>query len=102
MGQLRAMKRQGNTNTAKRIKTLEEAYAEGLKEGIAKGMQIGREKAAEAGVITGWTKACDHFLDVLYHLDQVDDIGPKRYQKIIERFGYKEKADFAKQNRWEL
>lgn len=102
MGQLRAMKKQTNSNTARRIETIKEAYTEGLRDGLKKGLQVGAEKTTEKGFVAGWKKACDHFLEVLEHLDEVNDIGPKRYQAIIERFGYKEKADFSKQHRWKL
>jgi hypothetical protein len=83
-------------NTAQRLKTTEEAFQEGFMRGVSQS----RKEAVHDGFVAGWQKACDHFLEVLYHLDEAKDIGPKRYQTIIERFGYKDKSEFGNENRW--
>lgn len=84
MGQIRTIKRAMNTKGAQRIKTVEEAY----KEGLAKGYHL-----AIRDLRKGIDEAVSIFLERLSTVDQIPDIGPKRYQNILNHFGYLDKEE---------
>lgn len=75
MGQLRAMKKQTKGNTARRIKTAEEAY----KEGFVKGYQSGARETIK------------FYSDLTTNVETLYDIpgiGPERYSRILQHLGF--------------
>lgn len=81
MGSLsRKIQKSQNESTVRRIKSAREAYQEGWLAGLT---------AAKDGI--------DEALFILFtriaSMDQVKDIGPKRYQALLHHFNYKNKEE---------
>ena len=104
MGSIRAFKRSGvvkeGYNAKTSTKALQKGFMTSMESELKRMFQAGLEKGLEDGFFKGWETACDHFLEVLYYLDDAKGIGPKHYQTIINRFGYQDKEEFKKENRW--
>lgn len=85
MGTLRTIKRNLNGNIANLEqnvqKVVEEAYKRGFKDGYYEGAK----------------RANDFFWDVLETVQTVKDIGPKRFQAILEHFDHIQLSDIAKE-----
>jgi hypothetical protein len=81
MGQMRSMKREQKVNTAKRLKTVVEAFQEGFEKGRKEGYYIGAEFTTNL------------FFDALETIQSVKGIGPKRYHAILKHFDHLQKTD---------
>lgn len=75
----------------KRVKTAQEAFAEGYKKGHEEGFRNGGE-----AVQTIVDEALFILFTKIATLDQVSDIGPKRYRKILDHFNIESKEDLYK------
>ena len=78
----------------KRLKNMAEVYAEAFEAGKKEGYRKGR--------VDGATDTINLFCDALQTLQQVPDIGPKRYKKILKHLGYLDQMELTKENRWRL
>jgi hypothetical protein len=79
MGQLKAMKKQMKGNTSRRIKTVEEAFQEGLTRGFKNGYERGAKETIKfySNLTTN--------VETLY---EVPGIGPERYSLILHHLGF--------------
>lgn len=84
MSQLRAIKKNQDKSIGKQVKTAERAFQEGL----------------QRGRIIGAKETIDLFCDALESLQELKDIGPKRYKAILNHLGYADVAEISKENRW--
>jgi flagellar biosynthesis/type III secretory pathway protein FliH len=83
MGSLsRKIQKSQNESTVRRIKTAHEAYQEGMAAGYKKGHKEGYVSGATT-LTDGLDEALYTMFDRISTLEQVNDIGPKRYQKIL-------------------
>lgn len=90
----RKIQKSKNESTIRRIKTAGQAYQEGLAEGFKKGHMAGYQTGSEA-VQTLVDEALVVLFTKIATLDQIPDIGKKRFRKILDHFDIASKEELV-------